>query len=75
MSVIGTFLGLILGILVHRMVIAVGEVDILMFSRSAGILSFVYAAVLSMAFSLCVNLVLRRNLERVDIVESLKSNE
>ena len=75
LSVIGTFLGLILGILVHRMVIAVGEVDILMFSRSAGILSFVYAAVLSMAFSLCVNLVLRRNLERVDIVESLKSNE
>lgn len=75
LSVIGTFFGLLLGIVLHRMIIAVGEVDILMFSRSVGFMSFVYSAVLSLAFSLCVNLVLRRNLERVDIVESLKSNE
>lgn len=75
LSVIGTVFGLILGIILHRMIIAVGEVDILMFSRSVGFMSFIYSAVLSMAFSLCVNLVLRRNLERVDIVESLKSNE
>ncbi len=75
LSVIGTLCGLLLGIILHRMIIAVGEVDILMFSRSVGFMSFVYSAVLSMAFSLCVNLVLRRNLDRVDIVESLKSNE
>ena len=57
------------------MIIAVGEVDILMFARNAGFLSFLYSAVLSMVFSLCVNIVLRRNLERVDIVEALKSIE
>lgn len=75
LSVIGTAIGLVVGVFLHRMVLAVGEVDIMMFSRSAGVLSFVYAAVLSLAFSLCVNLVLRRNLERVDIVEALKSIE
>ena len=75
LSVFGTVLGLIFGLALHRMIIAVGEVDILMFARSVGILSFLYSAVLSMAFSLCVNIVLRRNLERVDIVEALKSIE
>lgn len=75
LSVIGTVFGLVLGIILHRMIIAVGEVDILMFSRSVGFMSFIYSAVLSLAFSLCVNLVLRRNLDRIDIVEALKSNE
>ena len=75
LSIFGTALGLLLGIALHRMIIAVGEVDILMFARNAGFLSFLYSAVLSMVFSLCVNIVLRRNLERVDIVEALKSIE
>ena len=75
LSVFGTVLGLIFGLALHRMIIAVGEVDILMFARSVGFLSLVYSAVLSMAFSLCVNIVLRRNLERIDIVEALKSIE
>lgn len=75
LSVFGTVLGLFFGIALHRMIIAVGEVDILMFARNVGFMSFVFSAVLSMAFSLCVNIVLRRKLERVDIVEALKSIE
>ncbi|MGN0467834.1 MAG: hypothetical protein ACI4GY_03810, partial [Acutalibacteraceae bacterium] len=70
-----TFLGLFLGKLFHRVVILVGEVDIIMFGREVGILGYVLAAVLSLAFALLVNLSLIRKLHSVDMVESLKSNE
>ena len=75
LSIFGTFFGLICGILLHRMVVSVGEVDIMMFGRTAGFMSFVYAAVLSLVFSLFVNVALRRNLEHVSMVDSLKSIE
>ena len=74
-GIIGTLFGLLGGIGLHRIVIMVGEVDIIMFGRDAGVLAFVFATVLSMAFTLLVNLILRRNLGKVDMVESLKSIE
>lgn len=74
-GIIGTLLGLLGGVGLHRIVIMVGEVDIIMFGRDAGVMAFVYATVLSMAFTLLVNLILRRNLNKVDMVESLKSIE
>ena len=75
LSVIGTIIGLLLGIGLHRLVLLVGEVDIIMFGRNPGILSFVYAAGLSLGFTMLVNLVLMRNLRKIDMVESLKSIE
>lgn len=75
LGLIGTFIGLFLGIIFHRLVVAVGEVDIVMFGRSAGIMAYIYSAVLSMAFTFLVNLILKRNLKKVDMVESLKSIE
>ena len=48
---------------------------IVMYGKEAGFLSFIYAAGLSLGFSLLVNLILRRTLKNVDMVESLKSNE
>ena len=75
LSVFGTVIGLIAGLGLHRMVILVAEVDVMMFGRSVGFMGFVYSTVLSLAFSLFVNVVLRRNLERVNMVESLKSIE
>lgn len=75
LSSLGTFLGLFLGVAAHRGVVIVGEVDILRFGRSVGWWAFIAAAVLSMLFSLLVNLVLTRAINDVDMVESLKSNE
>ena len=75
LSVFGTVIGLVAGLGLHRMVILVAEVDVMMFGRSVGFMGFVYSTVLSLAFSLFVNVVLRRNLERVNMVESLKSIE
>lgn len=75
LSILGTFIGLFTGLGVHRLVILVGEVDIVMYGKEVGFLSLVYAAILSMAFSLAVNLILKRTLKNIDMVESLKSNE
>ena len=75
LSVLGTFLGLFAGLGVHRLVILVGEVDIITYVRDVGFMSLVYSAILSMTFSLVVNLILNRTLKNVDMVESLKSNE
>ncbi len=75
LSVIGTVIGLLLGIGLHRLVLLVGEVDIIMFGRNPGIMSFVYATLLSLGFTMLVNLVLMRNLRKIDMVESLKSIE
>ncbi|MCM1393206.1 MAG: FtsX-like permease family protein, partial [Ruminococcus sp.] len=75
LSIIGTVLGLIGGIGLHRMVVHVGEVDVVMFGRSVGFWGFVLAVLFSMMFSLLVNLVLNRRLRKIDMVESLKSVE
>ena len=75
LSIFGTLLGLPGGIGLHRIVILVGEVDLIRFGRDAGIMAFVWAIVLSMSFTMLVNLILMRNLKKVDMVESLKSIE
>ncbi len=75
LSIIGTVLGLIGGIGLHRMVVLVGEVNVIMFGRSVGFWGFVLSALCSMLFSLFVNLVLNHRLKKVDMVESLKSVE
>ncbi len=75
LSIFGTLLGLPGGIGLHRIVILVGEVDLIRFGREAGVMAFVWAIVLSMGFTMLVNLILMRNLRKVDMVESLKSIE
>lgn len=75
LSIIGTFIGLFTGIAVHRLVTLVGEVDVFMYGKGIGLMSFVYATVLSLGFSLIVNVILNRTLKNVDMVQSLKSNE
>ena len=75
LGLIGTLLGLPGGIGLHRIVIMVGEVDLIRFGREAGVMAFVWAIVLSMGFTMLVNLILMRNLRKVDMVESLKSIE
>lgn len=75
LGVFGTIFGLLGGIGLHRIVILVGEVDLIRFGRDAGIMAFVWATLLSMGFTMLVNLILMRNLRKVDMVESLKSIE
>ena len=75
LAAIGAAAGLMLGKFMHAFVIRTCEVDLVMFVRSANAMSFVYSFVLTVAFSLCVNLMMRRKVRAIDMVESLKSAE
>lgn len=71
----GTLCGLVLGIYLHAFVVQTAEVDMVMFGREIAPISYVLSAVLTMAFALLINLVMRRSLARINMVESLKAPE
>lgn len=75
LSAIGALLGLLLGRVLHQFVIVTCEVDMVTFVREIMPLSYVYSLALSVVFSLTVNLLMRRKVRSIDMVESLKSAE
>lgn len=75
LSVIGMLIGLVIGLPLHRLVIALAEVDVVRFGRTISPLSFLYAILLAVLFTFTVNLIMRRHLKKIDMVESLKSVE
>lgn len=75
LSVIGALVGLGLGIWMEGFVVTTAEVDQSMFGREIHWTSFVLAFVLTQVFTAIVCLFMRRKISRVNMVESLKSNE
>ncbi len=75
LSVVGCLVGLVFGVFLESFVVVTAEVDQVMFGREIHLLSFVLAFVLTMLFTVLVMVAMRRKLARVDMVESLKSNE
>ena len=75
LTVIGIIEGLLCGIFLHKVVISLAEVDIIMYGRGLPLSSFLYSAALAFVFSMTVNILLHKKLQKVDMVESLKSIE
>jgi putative ABC transport system permease protein len=75
LTVLGAGFGLIIGLPLAKFVIGTAEIDMLMFGRQIYPKSFIISALLTLAFSWFVNLVMLRKLKKVDMVESLKSIE
>jgi putative ABC transport system permease protein len=75
LSIIGTILGLFLGIGLHRYVVVTAEIDMVMFVRTIKAIDFIHSAILTIVFSGLVNIVMYRRLKKIDMVESLKSAE
>jgi len=73
LTIIGTALGLILGIFLHRYVIVTTEIEIIMFGREIKPISFVYSAALTLLFSVLVSIAMYYRLKKIDMVASLKS--
>ncbi|MGL4374500.1 MAG: FtsX-like permease family protein, partial [Turicibacter sp.] len=73
LTVIGTGVGLGLGILLHRFIMLTVEMDMMMFGRNLDPLSFVYSGVLTIFFSVLVNVAMYYKLKNIEMVESLKS--
>ena len=75
LSLLGALLGMVLGSFLATFVITTAEVDYVMFGRTIHPLSYVYAFLLTMAFATLILIAMRGKLDKVDMVESLKSVE
>ncbi len=74
-AMIGTIVGLFLGVPLEKFIIQTAEVDNMMFLPDITPESFIYSVLLTLAFTFIVNFALHHTLRKVDMVESLKSIE
>ena len=75
LTLVGTALGLVLGRYLHGFVITTAEIDMIMFTRSISVQSFILSAVLTFVFSTLVNFFMHFKLKAISMTESLKSIE
>lgn len=75
LTLIGIIIGCFFGKIVHGYVLQTVEVDMLMFSPTINWLSYLYAAMITLIFSLLVMVIIHKKLKKVDMIEALKSNE
>lgn len=75
LTIIGVVFGIGLGVILHQYVIQSIEVDLIMFGRTISWLSYCLGALLTLAFSAIINLVMYPSLKKIDMIESLKSIE
>ena len=71
----GIMIGLVLGVFLERFVIVTAEVDAVMFAPDISAPCFLFAAALTVLFTLIVNITLHFQLKKINMVESLKSVE
>ena len=75
LTAISAVCGLFLGRLLLNFIISKIQNDLIYFDPRISVLSYVLAVVLTFVFALLVNLVMTRKLEKISMVESLKSIE
>ena len=75
LTVLGTIFGIFFGIWLHRFVILTAELDIMMFGRQIYTKSYIYSILLTIGFSIIVNIVMHWKMKKIDMIESLKSVE
>lgn len=75
LSIIGSIVGMGLGFVLHQFIIRTVELDMTMFVRNLSPYSYMIAVIITIAFTMFINLTMRHVLNKVDMVESLKSIE
>jgi len=75
LTLFGVALGLLLGHWLHVWLVHSTEIDLMMFGRSTDRMAYVWAALLTVLFSVIVNFAAHFSLKKIDMVESLKSAE
>ena len=75
LSFVGSFIGLFVGIWLHSFVVRTIEIDQIMFGRHIYFESYIFAMLISVVFTLFVDLIMRRNVRKTDMVEAMKANE
>lgn len=75
LTIIGIFLGLIGGFFLTNFIISTCEIEVLRFPRTIGMMSYVYSALITIVFTIIVNIATYFVLKKIDMIESLKSVE
>jgi len=75
LTVGGVFAGIPLGIWLHRFVMSQIDFDIVNFNVRIFPVSFIISALLTIAFDIIVDIIMRRKLAAISMVESLKAVE
>lgn len=73
LTIIGILVGLVLGVFLHRFIMVTAEPNEIMFGRTIGVFSYIYAFGITMIFSVLVNWAMYYKLKAIKMVESLKS--
>ena len=69
LTFIGVLAGAVFGVFLHRYIILTVEVDAVMFGRNIKPISFLYSGLLTVGFSMIVNLFMHQKLKKIDMVE------
>ena len=75
LSFLGIAVGLPLGALLHRFVILQIKVDMVTFEMNVRPISFLYSALAVWGFTICVDLMMRKKINGINMAEALKSIE
>ncbi len=75
LSLIGSGVGLLLGVPLHKFIILTVEMDQLMFIRTIAPRSYLLSVALTMLFTFVVCFAMRRHVKRISMVESMKAPE
>ena len=75
LTLFGILMGCFMGHWLHIYLVRSTEIDLMMFGRQTATSAYVYAAILTMLFSVAVNILAHFRMKKIDMVESLKSAE
>ena len=75
LTLIGSIVGLGLGVFLHKFIMTTVELENVMFGRNINFMSYIYSILLTLGFGIAVNLVMYFRLRKIPMVESLKSVE
>lgn len=73
LAVLGILVGIPVGIWLHHFIIVTVEVSAAMFGRTIYWQSYLIAAGFTILFTVLVNLIMRRQIRKIDMVESMKA--
>ncbi len=75
LTIIGIILGLISGLYLCYFIISSCETDNLMFLRNIEVPSYIISTIITISFTLLVNILTHFNLKKIDMIDSLKNVE
>jgi len=75
LTIIGSITGIFIGIVMNNYVIATAETNVMMFLRTIDPIYFLISALLTIFFSVIVNLAMYSRFDKIDMIEALKSAE